>query len=57
MMKIIAELIRSTRAATAIEYGLIIALIFVASMVAIAGVGDETGKMWRHVGSEVDGAM
>ncbi|MGL3819717.1 Flp family type IVb pilin [Sphingopyxis sp. R3-92] len=56
-MKIYAELIRSTRAATAIEYGLIIALIFLASMVAIAGVGDETGKMWRHVGSEIDGAM
>lgn len=56
-MKIYAELIRSTRAATAIEYGLIIALIFIAAMAAIGSVGDETGKMWRHVGSEIDGAM
>lgn len=56
-MKIYAELIRSTRAATAIEYGLIIALIFVASMVAIAGVGEETARMWGNVGAEVDAAM
>ena len=56
-MKIFAELMRSTKAATAIEYGLIIALIFIAAMVAIAGVGEETGKMWRHVGSEIDAAM
>ena len=56
-MKIFIDLIRSIRAATAIEYGLIVALIFVAAMVAIAGVGEETTSMWRHVGSEVDAAM
>ena len=56
-MKIYAELIRSTRAATAIEYGLIIALICIAVMATIANVGEETGKMWRYVAGEVDAAI
>ena len=56
-MKICGEIMRSTRAATAIEYGLIVALIFVAAMVAIAGVGEETTAIWHHIGSEVDAAM
>lgn len=56
-MKRIAEMMRSTKAATAIEYGLIIALIFIAAMATIANVGDETGKMWRHVAGEVDAAI
>lgn len=56
-MNMLAELIRSTRGATAIEYGLIVALIFVAAMGAITSVGTKTTQMWSHVGSKVDDAM
>jgi len=44
-----AGLMRSTRAATAVEYGLILALIFLAASVAVAGVGEKTIKMWTNV--------
>lgn len=40
-MKTIALLLRSTAAATAIEYGLIAALIAVASITALQGAGNQ----------------
>ena len=39
--------------ATAIEYGLIVALIALAIIVAISGVGNSTGNMWNFVSDEV----
>lgn len=53
----ISGLMRSTRAATAIEYGLILAMIFLAAMVAMGDVGTETSKMWTHVSSTSTDAM
>ena len=48
-MNKIAWLLRSTRAATAVEYGLILALIFLAASVAVTGVGSKTNSMWNNV--------
>jgi pilus assembly protein Flp/PilA len=48
-MEMIAGLMRSTRAATAVEYGLILAMIFLAASVAIKGVGTRTTGMWNNV--------
>lgn len=45
----IAGLLRSTRAATAVEYGLILALIFLAASVAITGFGKKASGMWNNV--------
>jgi pilus assembly protein Flp/PilA len=46
-----------TRAATAIEYGLIVALIAVAIMGAVSALGGGTGGMWTNIGDEVTGAI
>lgn len=57
MTKQIARLLRSTKAATAVEYGLILALIFLAAMGAISSVGKSTIAMWNNVSSSATGAM
>ena len=53
----IDRLMRSTRAATAIEYGLILALIFVAAMAAMTSVGKSTSGMWQTVSNTSTNAM
>ncbi|HMO76407.1 MAG TPA: Flp family type IVb pilin [Sphingopyxis sp.] len=49
MTRNIMRLLRSTRAATAVEYGLILALVFLAAMGAISSVGTSTIGMWNNV--------
>ena len=53
----IAKLLRSTSAATAVEYGLILALIFIAAMTAISNVGSSTIGMWNNVSAASTEAM
>ena len=50
-MRNLYRLMRSTRAATAVEYGLILALIFLASAVAIGNVANSTTGMWNNISS------
>lgn len=52
-MKLIRELLSDEAGATAIECGLIAALIFIAAMTAIVNVGNTTVNMWNHVSNEV----
>jgi pilus assembly protein Flp/PilA len=52
-----AKLIRSEKAATAVEYGLICALIVVAAMGAVGMVGNSTINMWNGVSSNVSNNM
>jgi len=47
------RLLRDNRGATAIEYGLIVALIVIAIIVAVQGVADETNGLWAFVTSKV----
>ncbi|PQM28097.1 Flp family type IVb pilin [Sphingopyxis lindanitolerans] len=56
-MNRIHGLLRSTRAATAVEYGLILALIFIAAMGAMSAVGSSTITMWNKISSNTDQAM
>lgn len=56
-MRKISALMRSTSAATAVEYGLIVALIFVAAMGAISAVGGSTIDMWEYVGTKINEVM
>ncbi|WP_379547171.1 Flp family type IVb pilin [Qipengyuania sp. DSG2-2] len=42
--------------ATAIEYGLILALVFLTMIGAVTGVGTETIDMWDDVSEEVSDA-
>ena len=53
----IATLLRSTRAATAVEYGLIIALIFLTASVAMMGVGTRTNSMWNNVSNTLSSVL
>ncbi|NJS14877.1 MAG: Flp family type IVb pilin [Sphingopyxis sp.] len=46
-----------TRAATAVEYGLILALIFMAMIGALGQTADGTNKMWNNVSSTVGTVM
>ncbi|HKX91745.1 MAG TPA: Flp family type IVb pilin [Sphingomicrobium sp.] len=46
-----------TRGATAIEYGLIAALIVVAMMAGLASLGGGAGGMWTNLGTTVQTYM
>ena len=48
-MRSFYRLMRSTRAATAVEYGLILALVFLAAVTAVTNVANSTGNMWNTV--------
>ena len=52
--KMLRMLRADTRGATAIEYGLIVALIVVAMMGALAGLGGGVGGMWTKVKDAVE---
>ena len=49
----IKALLRDTRGATALEYGLIVALIVIAMIVALQGVADENTGLWAFVTQKV----
>jgi pilus assembly protein Flp/PilA len=60
MMAIILKfrtLLSNNRAATAIEYGLIIGLVSIAILVAVTALGDAVSSIWGSVASDVDAAM
>jgi pilus assembly protein Flp/PilA len=47
------KVFRDEKGATAVEYGLILALIFLAMVVGVVAVGTSTRDMWDNVASEV----
>ncbi|HKX90784.1 MAG TPA: Flp family type IVb pilin [Sphingopyxis sp.] len=53
-MKFIKKFVRDTKAATAIEYGLIAALIAVAGIAAMGAVGNAVGDTFNSVSSNLD---
>ncbi len=55
-MKFINKLIRNEDGATAIEYGLIAALIAVAAITAMQGLGTQLGTTFNEVSTEMGGA-
>src|SRR3546814_15966157 len=55
-MKFIKKFVRDTKAATAIEYGLIAALIAVAGISAMGLVGNSVGNTFNGVSTELDTA-
>ena len=48
---------RDESGATAIEYGLIAALVSIAAIVAMGAMGNELGEMFNTVASELDNAQ
>jgi len=55
LIEIIARsvLARCERGATAVEYGLIIAMIVIAMIAALSNVATKTTGMWNNVSNEV----
>ena len=54
---ILRKLCADQRGATAIEYGLIAALIAVAAMGGLAALGGGADGMWTKISSKVDDSM
>jgi pilus assembly protein Flp/PilA len=52
-MRGIVNLLKDKGGATAVEYGLILSLIFLAMVVAVRGVANTTTQMWNNVANEV----
>ncbi|MGB5485018.1 Flp family type IVb pilin [Parasphingorhabdus sp.] len=53
MIDLFKKLYLSDTGATAVEYGLILALIALTAIVAITGVADQTVFMWNDVANQV----
>ncbi|MGE3747605.1 MAG: Flp family type IVb pilin [Sphingomonadaceae bacterium] len=56
VLKTLGKLRDDQTGATAVEYGLIIALVVLAAMGAIVGLASATIEMWDNVATEVDQA-
>jgi pilus assembly protein Flp/PilA len=56
LVKTVHSLIRNSKAATAIEYGLICALIVLAMMAALVTLGSVTSDLWNQVSTKVQNA-
>lgn len=52
-MRSFFSIFKDQRGATAVEYGLIIALIFIAMVGAVTQFGQTTINMWDHIANEV----
>jgi pilus assembly protein Flp/PilA len=52
-MRPIAKLICDERAATAVEYGLILSLIVIAIVAGVTQLGSKTSNNWNNVANEV----
>ena len=53
MIDLLKKLYLSDKGATAVEYGLILALVALAALAAIGSVADSTVGMWDDVANEV----
>jgi pilus assembly protein Flp/PilA len=52
-MKFVAKLLKNNKGATAIEYGLIAALIAVAAITAMTSVGNQLQKTFNNVSNSM----
>ena len=55
-MRRLFELSRDQKGATAVEYGLILALIFLAMVAGVVAVGTSTSDLWGNVSNQVKNA-
>jgi len=56
MSKLVARFVKDESGATAIEYGLIAALIALAIMVGAGNLGNALDKQFKDVATKLDGA-
>jgi pilus assembly protein Flp/PilA len=53
LLSLAKRLGHDARAATAVEYGLIIAMVVLAIFGALQAVGGQTGSMWNNISTKV----
>lgn len=53
MKRCFGRLRRDCKGGTAIEYGLILALVFLAMLSAVVGLAGKTIGMWQEIGDKV----
>jgi pilus assembly protein Flp/PilA len=56
VMRRLFEISKDQKGATAVEYGLILALIFLAMVVGVVAVGTSTSQLWGNISNQVKGA-
>ncbi|MGY2735725.1 Flp family type IVb pilin [Sphingomonas sp. UYP23] len=56
IVRLLKSLLGDKRGATAIEYGLIVALIVIAMIVSLSGLANITIAMWGNVNAKVSTA-
>ena len=56
MIRLMRRIFRDRRGATAVEYGLILALIVIAMLLALSSLAQETNDKWNYVSSKVNEA-
>ena len=56
MRNLIKRIASDISGATAVEYGLILAMVFLAMLVAVQNFGNQTISMWTDVASKVEAA-
>lgn len=54
---VLNQLLRDESGATAVEYGLILAMIVLAMLTALSGVADATIDMWNNVSDKTSAAV
>ncbi|HEX7853108.1 MAG TPA: Flp family type IVb pilin [Sphingobium sp.] len=54
MYRLFSSLRRDEKGATAVEYGLILAMVFLAIIAAVNNVADKTNGMWNKVSNAVN---
>jgi pilus assembly protein Flp/PilA len=57
MKRRLIKLIRNIRGATAVEYGLIVALIVIVVMGAISALGGTNGSIWGNTADKVSNVL
>ncbi|SFP07174.1 Flp family type IVb pilin [Qipengyuania nanhaisediminis] len=57
MVEFLKKLGRDTEGATAVEYGLILALIFLSMIGAVSSFGQTTIDMWNRVAATISAAI
>ncbi|MDO7842976.1 Flp family type IVb pilin [Sphingomonas immobilis] len=56
LFRLIRKVARDQRGATAVEYGIILAVIVLTMVTALAGVATTTTGMWNNISDKVNNA-
>ena len=53
----VLKMLKDDRGTSAVEYGIICAMIIIGLVSAVAGLGEQTSSMWQDVSSKSEAAI